>query len=58
MELPTWNYATKTRQLIGQEKERCEPAEIKFLRSVAVFTLLDFRRNTGIRNNLYPKTNI
>lgn len=38
--------------LTKQQVERIETAEIRFLRGVAGYTLLDMRRNKGIRNDV------
>lgn len=37
--------------LTKQQVKRIENAEIRFLRGVAGYTLLDMRRNKGIRND-------
>jgi hypothetical protein len=52
MEAPVVNYSCENWTINWSDKRKFESDEIKFLRSVAGFTLIDLKRNREIRNHL------
>jgi hypothetical protein len=55
MTMPVLNYKCENWAVNGSDERKFESAEVKFVRSMAGFTLLDFKRNAEIRNhsNMY-----
>jgi hypothetical protein len=52
MAVPKLTYASENRTINRSYKKKIESAKIKFLRSVAGYTLLDQKRSTDIRSEL------
>jgi hypothetical protein len=52
MAMPTLLYGSECWTLTKRQKSRLEAAEMRFLRSVAGYRLIDHRRNEGIREEL------
>jgi hypothetical protein len=52
MAVPMLTYASENWTINRSDKKKIESAEIKFLRSVAGYTLLDQKRSTDIRSEL------
>jgi hypothetical protein len=52
MAIPTLLYGSEYRTLTKRQKSRLEAAEMRFLRSVAGYRLIDHRRNEDIREEL------
>jgi hypothetical protein len=50
--VPTLNYASENWTINLSDKKKIESAEMKFLRSVAGYTLLDQKRSTDVRKEL------
>jgi hypothetical protein len=52
MAVPMLTYASENWTINRSDKKKIESAEMKFLRSVAGYTLLDQKRSTDIRSEL------
>jgi hypothetical protein len=52
MAVPMLTYASENWTINRSDKNKIESAEMKFLRSVAGYTLLDQKRSTDIRSEL------
>jgi hypothetical protein len=52
MAVPMLTYASENWTINRSDKKKIESAEVKFLRSVARYTLLDQKRSTDIRSEL------
>jgi hypothetical protein len=52
MAMPMLTYASENWTINRSGKKKIESAEMKFLRSVAGYTLLDQKRSTDIRSEL------
>jgi hypothetical protein len=52
MAVPMLTYASENWTLNRSDQKKIESAEMKFLRSVAGYTLLDQKRSTDIRSEL------
>jgi hypothetical protein len=52
MAVPMLTYANENWTINRSDKNKTESAEMKFLRSVAEYTLLDQKRSTNIRSEL------
>jgi hypothetical protein len=52
MAIPTLLYGSECWTLTKRQKKRLEAAEMRFLRSVAGYSLIDHTRNEDIRDEL------
>jgi hypothetical protein len=52
MAIPTFLYGSECWTLTKRQRSRLEAAEMRFLRSVAGYRLIDYRRNEDIREEI------